>query len=539
MAIDLSETPDLSQRRSISFYAVLLLLVAPLYCSVPFAWVFVIYVLHTGNIWSFSYPSLTLFIVAFAEVIFSVYHFHLAQQLSGPSNIGAGNVPEIQLAFHRILKTGLASLPPNGYDEETLDQERPGSPAEVIVQLEHDDPRAIDFRNALRTWFGRQPWSKIRLHEVRQWVYWSIFNKELPELEALPQSHKSVLDDTLELLERRIGKRIPEGSDATSKAMLLNIDKPNILWRPFTFYALIATVNFCLDWWYQKHCGFFRGNYDGLEYLVRIPKTWVPSRDPRPVVFLHGLGLGLFQYHTFLLHLSQEFSDRPLLIVLQPHISQSIFHPKYLDPMPRKQTTKTLASLFVSLGWADLEPNTSNTRALKDKEIELDHALDVKKSGVTLLSHSNGTFVHAWLLKDYPHIVTRSCFVDPVTFSCWEGDVCRNFFYKTCTTGTELLVRYFVGTEMGVVNLLQKRFDWSSNSLWYEEIPNARDPSKTLFLLGDKDSIISPERVKLYLRSHGIRKGLWCDPNGRHGQALLAGGEGCKVVYDWLKEREY
>ncbi|KAF8826820.1 hypothetical protein HHX47_DHR5000848 [Lentinula edodes] len=104
--------------------------------------------------------------------------------------------------------------------------------------------------------------------------------------------------------------------------------------------------------------------------------------------------------------------------------------------------------------------------------------------------------------------------------------------------GTELLVRYFVGTELGVVNLLQKNFDWSSNSLWYEEIPNARDPSKTLFLLGDKDTIIAPSRVKLYLRSHGVRKGLWCDPNGRHGQALLAGGEGCKVVYEWLKERE-
>lgn len=116
-------------------------------------------------------------------------------------------------------------------------------------------------------------------------------------------------------------------------------------------------------------------------------------------------------------------------------------------------------------------------------------------------------------------------------------------------------MRYFVGTELGVVNLLQRNFDWSSNSLWYEEIPNARDPSKTMFLLGEKDSIINPavslqalrssnsltrsaQRVKLYLRSHGVRKGLWCDPNGRHGQALLAGGEGCKMVYDWLEERE-
>jgi hypothetical protein len=51
-------------------------------------------------------------------------------------------------------------------------------------------------------------------------------------------------------------------------------------------------------------------------------------------------------------------------------------------------------------------------------------------------------------------------------------------------------MRYFVGTELGVANLLQRHFDWSSNSLWYEEIPNARDTAKTFFVLGGKDDII-------------------------------------------------
>ena len=54
-------------------------------------------------------------------------------------------------------------------------------------------------------------------------------------------------------------------------------------------------------------------------------------------------------------------------------------------------------------------------------------------------------------------------------------------------------MRYFVGTELGVANLLQRHFDWVSNSLWFEEIPNGRDPSKTLFLLGGRDDIIHAE----------------------------------------------
>ena len=33
----------------------------------------------------------------------------------------------------------------------------------------------------------------------------------------------------------------------------------------------------------------------------------------------------------------------------------------------------------------------------------------------------SGSFGHAWLLKAHPRLITRSCFVDPVTFCSWEG----------------------------------------------------------------------------------------------------------------------
>lgn len=61
-------------------------------------------------------------------------------------------------------------------------------------------------------------------------------------------------------------------------------------------------------------------------------------------------------------------------------------------------------------------------------------------------------------------------------------------------------MRYFVGTELGVANLLQRHFDWSSNSLFFEEIPHARDISKTLFILGGKDDIVNAE-VRISLQS--------------------------------------
>jgi hypothetical protein len=46
------------------------------------------------------------------------------------------------------------------------------------------------------------------------------------------------------------------------------------------------------------------------------------------------------------------------------------------------------------------------------------------------------------------------------------------------------------------------------------------------------------QRVRRYLRSHGVRKGLWYDPEGRHGQPLIIGGRGHTKIMRWLQEPE-
>jgi hypothetical protein len=65
--------------------------------------------------------------------------------------------------------------------------------------------------------------------------------------------------------------------------------------------------------------------------------------------------------------------------------------------------------------------------------------------------------------------------------------------HSLATQGMEILMRYFVATELGVANLLQRNFDWAANALWYEEIPNAHDPYKTKFMVGGQDDIVNAE----------------------------------------------
>lgn len=96
-------------------------------------------------------------------------------------------------------------------------------------------------------------------------------------------------------------------------------------------------------------------------------------------------------------------------------------------------------------------------------------------------------------------------------------------------------MRYFIANEIGVANLLQRHFDWSANALWFEEIPNSRDERRTKFVFGGKDNIMNAARVNRYLTAHGVKEGIWLDPNGKHGQALVMGQPGYVEVERWLK----
>ncbi|CAL1700757.1 unnamed protein product [Somion occarium] len=508
---DIAELLHLPRQKTLSFYIVFLTAVLPVWSVVPISWAFVAYSLLSASLWTYAWYGRALFAWALCEVFFSVYLYSLARLISGSSPHGPASLIELQSAFKRSLQAGLAFLPEDGSDEEG--GVRPGSPTEDIIALDFDDPRAVDFRNYMRTWYGKVPWSSIRKHEVYAWLSWSIYNAPFPSLESLPEDEQEILRSAMSMLEKRAGIAIPDGSNPDSSPLLLTLDPINVAWRPFVWYAFIAVGNSVLRQYLKVKWRASIGNYNGLEYILRMPLTrsWSPETGPHPIVFVHGLGLGLIQYNIFLTQLMEAIPDRPVLVPLHPHASQEIFHPRFLNPMNRHESADCLAGLLRELDWVE-QHRADNGEKLDDEPKD-----GQRPTGVTMM-------------------IYRSCFVDPVTFCSWEGDLCYNFIYRRCATGLELLMKYFVGMELGVANFLQRHFDWSANSLWFQDIPNACDPSKTKFFLGGKDDVVDAERVKRYLTSHGIRKGLWFDPHGRHGEALLSGGKGHKEILRWLRE---
>jgi len=85
-------------------------------------------------------------------------------------------------------------------------------------------------------------------------------------------------------------------------------------------------------------------------------------------------------------------SDRGVVILLQPGISVQIWHPRFLSAPGIHEHADAIKAVCDQYGF--------------------------KKA--TILSHSNGTMVHGWVMRDYPELCARNVLVDPVSFRLWE-----------------------------------------------------------------------------------------------------------------------
>lgn len=257
-------------------------------------------------------------------------------------------------------------------------------------------------------------------------------------------------------------------------------------------------------------------------YLIRIPPGWTPEkalseRNSMPIVYLHGLGFGLFQNHLLVKHLVHSLPTHPILLPLANHTAQEIFDSRHLKPWTRPELVSMVRT--VCQKWGFWTPGQDGRMA---------------RGGVSMMSHSNGSVHHGWVLKDAPELVRRSTFVDPVVFSLWEGgellaplmlttDVCFSFCYRKPRAALELLLYYFVASEVGIANYIQRHFNWCDNTLFIEDIPNATTAHMAAYFLGGKDIIIDAARTRRYLeKSKGYL--MFADNRRRHCWTAL----GCR-----------
>ncbi|TIC18635.1 hypothetical protein E3Q13_01814 [Wallemia mellicola] len=377
-----------------------------------------------------------------------------------------------------------------------------------IPALEYNDAKARDFREKVSTWFGHAEWHDLCHDDMLTWLSWSLLGLPLSE------ANLPFLESCVHLVEKRTGSCLPmkrpEGAQPPT-IIRLTIDPVRTRARPILLYIIIHIADmltkFFLIWRYDCKIWIIEGENPQsgpLEYIVRIPDK--KSEDKvKPVTLMHGLGFGLPHYGQIFKFLANKFPNRPIVMPLNRATSMMIFTRRYLLPVTRQEASQGLAEVLDRLNASDTD----------------------------IVSHSFGTIAHTHILKDAPHLVNKSVFLDPVTFCLWEGDLCYRFLYKVPKTGIELLMNYFIATETGLANTLQRSFSWSCNLLWPQEMKI----ESTKVFIGSEDFIYDSKRVHEYLLRHGLRDGvaLHYMDGFNHGECLITRNGVIDTVCEFLE----
>lgn len=201
-----------------------------------------------------------------------------------------------------------------------------------------------------------------------------------------------------------------------------------------------------------------------------------------PVVFIHGIGIGLYPYVNFLRDLNEhvdEGRDKDgqigiLAIEVMP-ISSRITH----AALCKDVFCRELAGILDHHGFARY----------------------------VLVSHSYSSVLTTHILHDLTlqHKVASVVFIDPVSFLLHNPDVAYNFTVRKPTSATEYQLWYFGSQDPGVAHTLGRRFFWSENVLWLEDLmPLVQRGMRVSVSLAGRDLIVDTKAVAKYLAQGAV-----------------------------------
>lgn len=223
-----------------------------------------------------------------------------------------------------------------------------------------------------------------------------------------------------------------------------------------------------------------------------------------PVLFIHGIGIGLYPYVNFLAQINDEMNGQAYdgqIGIIAVEIMPISF--RITAPMPEKeQLCKEILQIVKKHNWEKF----------------------------VLVSHSYGSVVSTHLLKE-PKISARIgpvLLIDPVSFLLHLPDVAYNFTCRQPYEANEHQLYYFASMDMGVAHTLARRFFWSENILWKEDIHGRR---LTVTLSG-KDLIVNTQAVGRYLTDSKDD-----DKHDAEWQARPWTGEGLDVL--WFPTKDH
>ncbi|TFK72698.1 hypothetical protein BDN72DRAFT_293540 [Pluteus cervinus] len=334
----------------------------------------------------------------------------------------------------------------------------------------------------LSDWFiPRSAPSTLKRHDILEWLLWAIFHSRVEDVQA---DWEDEINEYMGRVEDILGRTFEPGRSDVVSSLRLTFDPVQVVHRPFIWYSIVGLVDafsttrlLYLDFQHYTPARWFqtfppRPLLSLLSRRAAVPPEsqmayWYrPHRSATklPILFLHGIGIGLYPYIPIFQDILTEDPDVGIILVELLPIS---FHMTN-GPVPSR--TVVLDSLDAVL-----------------------ESLGIER--VVFMSHSFGTFLAAYIIHStcpqqtnlgsyhhsrhsHPvlHRISHTILIDPIPILLHIPAVAFNFLYRQPKQAAEWQLWYFASRDPDVARTLSRAFFWEQGALWGEDLVNFMDP---------------------------------------------------------------
>ena len=357
----------------------------------------------------------------------------------------------------------------------------PAAERKQLFRLCHDTIQ--DCERYLRMWFMDASPAEIRRGNVKELYRWAILNKK-----EISPNDDGELEEYINQTELLLGRKLEPGY-GNAKSLRITFNRLRIAYRSLLWYWAVFVVDSLSHVYLLWHSfKFYRlplrkfPTVFPLRPLTLFNKRKSPAQtltywfkphraaDRLPLLFIHGIGIGLYPYVNFLAQINEQACkggfDEEIGIIA-------------IEIMP--------VSFRI----------TGSAKSKRQMCLEIQQILD--RHGWTkyvLAAHSYGSVIASYLIRgQLSQLVGPIVLIDPVTILLHLPDVAFNFTYRKPKQANELQLHYFASTDMGVAHTLGRCFFWQEIILWKHEL---RGRNVTVSLSG-RDLIVNTVTVARYL----------------------------------------
>ncbi|KAK3485361.1 uncharacterized protein B0T23DRAFT_46189 [Neurospora hispaniola] len=503
------------------------------------------------------YPSSPL--IAYAEHIASFIPPSLLAILTSPTTIP---LLAALLTTELIYITTLYLPHKSSLTHEAVHPPLPGR-KEREELFDRASDSTTDWNEYLKLWFLGAEVDEVKRENVREFLLWAFFDRD-GETKGNNEDIEEELDSYLAKIETLLGRKLPPGR-GTATSLRLTFDAIDTRYRSVVWYGVIALLDlithFMLAWHGYTHYRPSRSLSPKPATSTAAKKTptttlfpprlqhsipLIPSslrhhtsptqhlsyylrphrsRTQAPVVFIHGIGIGLWSYTTLLSSLktshgpvgSEEDGQIGILAIELLPISSRL--------------TGSGPDLPAVLTHGEFLRELEAILAFHNNQDDGGFPLD---KGFTLVTHSYGSTLVAPILrsstpflfnnpvlpgsgakaakkgaaataasgKSLAALTNTLILTDPVSICLHLPSVAYNFTRRAPRTANEWQLWYFASTDLGIARALGRGFFWRQNILWREDLEAFLEgdaKKRVVVCLAGRDLIVDTKSVRGYL----------------------------------------